>query len=364
MAMSPRSTVETSVFTELHADIVFFFLLIRSGIFSGLSSVQRRLFMKKALALFAVVLTLGLTVVDAEAARRLGGGKSTGMQRQTTTQPATGAPNNATPAQTAPATAAAPAAGVAPGAAAAAAPKRSWMGPIAGLAAGLGLAALASHFGFGEALANMMMIGLLVMGVLLLIGFVMRKRAAGQSPAMAGAGGMGTLRQSQPQQDGAAFRTDNVQQPRQGTSLIGSRIGSGVGSTAPVAAAGAGHIPADFDVASFTRNAKSNFLGLQAANDAGDLNRLREYLTPEMFEIVRADLLARGDVPLKTEVFGLDAQLLDVAEDADRYVVSVRFTGSVREEVGAPTEDLNEVWHLTKPRAGSGGWLVAGIQQA
>ena len=40
---------------------------------------------------------------------------------------------------------------------------------LAGLAAGLGLAALASHFGFGEQLANMMMIGLLIMVVMVVM---------------------------------------------------------------------------------------------------------------------------------------------------------------------------------------------------
>ena len=118
--------------------------------------------MRKTLALFAVVLTMGMTAMsfDAEAARRLGGGKSAGMQRQTTTAPPStpaatpNAPGQAAPAAGTAAAAAAPAA--------AAATKRSWMGPIAGLAAGLGLAALMSHLGLGEAFANMLMIGLLV----------------------------------------------------------------------------------------------------------------------------------------------------------------------------------------------------------
>ena len=60
----------------------------------------------------------------------------------------------------------------------------------------------------------------------------------------------------------------------------------------------------------------------------------------------------------------LQAQVLDVAEEADRYVVSVRFTGSVRDEQGATPEDLDEIWHLVKPRTGFGGWTIAGIQQA
>jgi predicted lipid-binding transport protein (Tim44 family) len=305
--------------------------------------------MKKAVALMAVVLTLGSTLaLDAEA-RRLGGGKTSGMQRQSVTAPAspTGTPGT-------PATATAPAAGstaaaAAPGAAAAAAPKRSWMGPVAGLAAGLGIAALASHFGFGEALANMLTIALVAFAVLALVGFVLRKRAQSQGPSLAGAGAGGP----------AAFRTNEALRPQQGGSLIGSRLGGGV--AAPVA--GTGTIPAGFDVAAFERNARDQFMALQAANDAGDLQRLRDYLTPDMFDVARAEVQSRGGATQHTEVFGLQAQVLDVAEEANQYVVSVRFTGSVREQPGAVPEDLDETWHLVKPRAGFGGWTIAGIQQ-
>jgi predicted lipid-binding transport protein (Tim44 family) len=125
-----------------------------------------------------------------------------------------------------------------------------------------------------------------------------------------------------------------------------------------------GTIPAGFDKAGFERTAKDQFVALQAANDARDLDRLRDYLSPEMFEAVRAEIAERGDAQQKTEVFGLNAQVLDVADEADRYVVSVRFTGSIRERFGADTEDLHEVWHLTKAKSGFGGWVIAGIQQA
>lgn len=311
--------------------------------------------MKKALALMAVVLTLGLAVtLDAEA-KRLGGGKSSGMQRQSVTAPAQ--TNGAAPTQAgqaAPATAGAAAA--APGAAAATA-KRSWMGPIAGLAAGLGLAALASHLGFGEAFANILMMGLLAVAVMAVVGYFLRKRA--QGPALAGAGAGAGPMGGQPTRPAAGLLRSPL--PQQGGSLIGSGIGSGLGGAA---ATGVGRIPADFDTGSFVRNAKAQFLALQSANDARDLDRLRDYLTPEMFEVVSADVLERGDVAQQTEVFGLEAQVLDVAEEADRYVVSVRFTGSVRDQHGAVPEDLDEVWHLTKPRTGFGGWVVAGIQQS
>ena len=327
--------------------------------------------MRKTLALVAVVLTLGMTAISMDAeAKRLGGGKSAGMQRQSVTAPPNTTGAAGVPGQTAPA-AGATAAAAAPGAAAAAGAKRSWMGPVAGLAAGLGIAALASHFGFGEALANMLTVALVVMAVLFVIGFVMRKRAAAQG-GLAGAGGVGNI--------GGAMRPQQAQdvayreaEPARGGSMIGSRVG-GAGTPWAPASAGVtggagvtgavGSIPADFDRAGFERTAKDQFVALQAANDAGDLDRLRDYLSPEMFEVVRGEIAERGDAPQKTEVFGLNAQVLDVADEADRYVVSVRFTGSIREQFGAETEDLHEVWHLSKAKSGFGGWVIAGIQQA
>ena len=330
----------------------------------------------KTMSLLAAVLALGLTlgVGDADAAKRLGGGKSAGMQREMTV----GKTPGATPAQapTAPmaATAAAPGAMAAAPAAAAAQSKRSWMGPLAGIAAGIGLAALASHFGFGEELASMMMIGLLVMVAVAVIGFIMRRRAAARQPAMAGAGaGTGGMFRDA-QTDAQASRGFDVSMPpvsspagaSAGSSLFGSTLGA---SAAPASAIGAGLaaapvIPADFDVEAFVRNAKVNFIRLQAANDAGNLDELREVTTSEMFAELKMDVMERGNAQQQTEVVSLAADVLEVVEEAARYVVSVRFTGQIREDKGAALEAFDEVWHLTKARTGSGGWLLSGIQQA
>jgi len=53
--------------------------------------------------------------------------------------------------------------------------------PAGRLAAGLGLAALASHFGFGGELASMLMMGLLAAGIMVAVGFFLRKRAAAKA---------------------------------------------------------------------------------------------------------------------------------------------------------------------------------------
>ena len=122
-------------------------------------------------------------------------------------------------------------------------------------------------------------------------------------------------------------------------------------------------LPAGFDAAGFLRGAKMNFVRLQMANDAGDVEQLREFTTPEMFEALAADLRTRAGTPQQTEVTGLEADVLEVATEGDRHWASVRFSGMVREHPGAQAEPFQEIWNLAKPADGSTGWLLAGIQQ-
>jgi predicted lipid-binding transport protein (Tim44 family) len=134
------------------------------------------------------------------------------------------------------------------------------------------------------------------------------------------------------------------------------------GEPPATSAATTGNIPAGFDVESFVRNAKVNFIRLQAANDAGNLDDIREFTTPEMFAEIKmemADHVAGG----QTDVVTINGEVLDVAEEASRYVVSVRFNGLIREAANAPAEPFDEIWHMVKPRDGSRGWVLAGIQQ-
>ena len=126
--------------------------------------------------------------------------------------------------------------------------------------------------------------------------------------------------------------------------------------------ASARRLPSDFDVTGFERQAKLNFIRLQATNDAGNLDDLREFTTPEMFEKLKADILARHGEPQQTDVLDVQAEVLEVDEEPSRYVVSVLYRGLIREEKDATAESINEVWHLEKPRHGSSGWLLAGIQ--
>lgn len=296
------------------------------------------------LVLSISVASLGLTTLDAEA-KRLGGGRPAGMQRQTPAQPA----NSATPTpQQAPKQAATPAPAT-PAAAQATPAKRSWLGPIAGLAAGLGLAALMSHLGMGEALGNFLTMALLAMVAVFAIRWIMGRMRGGAAtgPQLAGAGAPAGAAAWQ-----GSPEASNVT-PLQREALAPAPV-AGLSGAAATAALGT-------DAASFERIAKMIFVRMQAANDAADLEDLRKFTTPELFASLRLDLQERGAAQNQTDVVQLGAAVVDTAQEGNQQIVSVRFDGLIREDLGGAANPFAEVWHLVRPLDGSRDWAIAGI---
>ncbi len=292
-----------------------------------------------AISMTLASLMLVLAPADAEA-RRLGGGKAAGMQRQA--PPPSASPGN---------NAAAPAA-----AGAAATPKRNWMGPLAGLAAGFGLAALFSHLGMGEGLANFVMMALLAVVAFVAIRFLLRRFAGGAGqrqggPQLAGAGapGAGWQPQANPPQD--------VMQ-RQALDAAPAAAAAASGAAAAPATI---TLPGGMPAADFERLAKMVFIRMQAANDAGNVDDLRKFTTPELFASLRLDLQDRGSAAQQTDVVQIEAQVVDTAQEKGQDIVSVRFKGLIRESAEAGAEPFNELWHMVRPADGSGDWAIAGI---
>ena len=122
------------------------------------------------------------------------------------------------------------------------------------------------------------------------------------------------------------------------------------------------NIPAGFDVEAFLNEARRNFQRLQQANDRGDLARLRQVTTEDMFNTLKDDAAGHSGAQ-QTDVVTLNAALLEVVTEGELHWASVRFSGSIREEASAPAEPFEEIWHMRKPVNGSSGWLLAGIQQ-
>ncbi|MDB5868626.1 MAG: import inner rane translocase, subunit Tim44 [Polaromonas sp.] len=314
-------------------------------------------------AVFAVTLMLSGAGADA---KRLGGGGSVGKQSSNVTQRQAPA-NNATNSP------------AAPGAAAAAAPKKPWGAMLGGLAAGLGLAWLASSLGLGGAFAQIIMFALLALVVMVVIGFVMRKLKA------RGANAPDATRAQPPFAFQGAGHAPEATTPRNySSSNVGNdasarpweRSATAFDGIAPAAAGsmiGSGlagsqswGVPAGFDAEGFLNACKANFVTLQDAWDRSDIQNLRAMMTDDMLAQIKAQLADRethtGGVPNKTEVVMLNAQLLGIEELNDEYMASVEFSGMIKEDASAGASPFREVWNMTKPRSGGSGWLVAGVQ--
>jgi len=298
---------------------------------------------------------MALAIGDADAAR-LGGGRSMGSQRQSiapqkTTPPASAPSSNATADK--PVMPAQPNAVPARPATPTPAPSgmSRWLGPIAGIAAGLGLAALLSHFGLPEGMGSFLLLALLAIGGFFIIRMLFARRTASPAAPMQYAGAGRTL--DEPARSG-------VDSPAWGG---GGRV-EPVMTTNPAAADGAPakRIPPGFDVEGFARQAKQQFVRLQAAWDAGDLRALGEVMTPDMLAEMRRDLGTRGE-HRATEIVTLEAEVLEVVTEGDRHWASVRYSGLLREGGEPVPKPIDEVWNLSKPVDDSSGWLLAGIQQ-
>ena len=273
-----------------------------------------------------IMISMGFCPSQAEAAKRLGGGNSTGMQRQTVT-PQKSAVTTPSAAPVTPAAPAAPAG-------------NRWLGPIAGLAAGVGLGYLFSQGGFGGigSIISTLLIGLMVFGgVMLAIRFFM-KSPAPREPA-----------------GGVSNYTMLEQESVIGQSRTTSNIPTGP------------NIPYDFDSVNFIKHAKLSFINLQKANDLNDIEMLRDMSTDEMFAVFKSQLDLRLGAQQHTEVVTLNAELLEVVvetvQHVQMYVASVRFVGQIRDHGETVAMAFEEVWNLQKPITGSSGWTLAGIQQ-
>ena len=276
--------------------------------------------MKKFLMFFTIALTCLALFSTAAEARRLGGGSSFGKSRSMPSQQFRRAPESA-PTQ-------APTAN-----------RSKWLGPLAGLAVGAGLASMlgGGMGGMGGGMGSLLIMLVLVAGVIFLIG-KFKKSQLQSELQYAGGNKFNT--------------TDTSQNP----NYSGYGYANGV-------SVNASNIPADFPVESFLRNAKASFIRMQAANDRKDLNDIREYTTPEVFAEISMQMQERGNLAQQTDVLSINAELLEVANEGDYTISSVRFTGQLSENNNTP-ENVDEIWHIQKyTKEANTAWLLAGIQQ-
>jgi len=223
-------------------------------------------------------------------------------------------------------------------------------GILGGLAAGLGIGYLLSHFGLGEG-ASSLITGLLIA---MLAGFVIMLVIRKVLPALSGA----TNSTNVP----TGMQRSNVEQVSRHEPAF-TPAANAFGGVSKEPEPFQSTLPPGFDQQAFLENAKQYFVTLQKSWDQGDLASLREFTTPDMYATIQQDLAGRTDSANQTDVLTINAQLLGIETADGHYFCSVQFSGMIREQPGAAASDFSEIWNLSKPVEGPGGWVLAGITQ-
>ncbi|MBA6142783.1 MULTISPECIES: Tim44 domain-containing protein [Pseudomonas] len=273
----------------------------------------------------ALALCVGLTLSLDANAKRFGGGKSSGS-----------APIHQTRQATPTAPAAAP---TAPGRAAPAASGASrWLGPLAGLAAGGLLASMFMGDGFeGFQIMDFLIVALIAF---LVFRFIAARRRQ-QQPQMAMPGH-------------APMQREAHGQPAQ-PSVFG---GSAAAAAAPVINA-----PAWFNEQSFLAAARNHFQSLQQHWDANEMDKIAEFVTPQMLEFLKRERAELGDGFQSTYIDNLEVQLDGVDDRPDRTDATLTFRGVSKNSRFDQGELFSESWHMVRAPGENQPWLVAGIRQ-
>lgn len=317
--------------------------------------------MKKWIAILAIGLTMMSLSVSADAARRFGGGMSFGRSAPTL-QKATPAPSaginqqRVNPQQQQRQQQAAPAQQPRPQTAAPS-PMR---GMLMGLAAALGITALAHALGFGEGFAQFLMIALMALVafyvIRMLLGlFLVKRRPAGMPGHSAEAS------RQDPMQSRYDYVSSEPQSSQSTFSGSSPMAGSVLDELNNPTSAQKVELPADFNVEQFLKVAEANFAKMQKAWDTGNVTSLSDFTTDEVFRTVTHQLRERGAQDYQTEIVTLKSDFRGIVRDGEEYLAGVHFDGTLN--VSGEAERVDETWILTKPIHGQGGWLLAGIHQ-
>ncbi|MBP2604239.1 Tim44 domain-containing protein [Acinetobacter calcoaceticus] len=318
------------------------------------------------------ILMAALAISPLAEAKRAGGGKSHGMARSTTSSQSYQQPRQVTPAQQ-PATApqrsgpgvgsmvAAGVAGAAVGAVAAnaLADDKPTSTEHQATQAGTDQAAQAQEEKKGGIPGWIWVLLAAALAFFVFRKLGAKKKLAGNNPYAPNNGGQNPFGRSAAPQATPRNAGDN-------TNIFGHSVTGGASTQAPfggVTTSNGNQLPDGSEPAAFLRIARQRFNHIQSMNTASNIEEIRRYLTPELYTSMYNDIMENQDQDV-AEFSNLNAMVVDSATENGQYVVSVRFTGNVSEDLNSLPQPFTEIWHFVKPAGSQQDWVVAGIQQA
>lgn len=121
-----------------------------------------------------------------------------------------------------------------------------------------------------------------------------------------------------------------------------------------------GAVPAWFNRDRFLDDAKQHFTNLQKAWDANNLDEIQTFVTPELYNLLKAER-AKQPSDNQTEIVRLFAELGNVQQFGQQAEASVLFHGVIREN--GQQSEFNELWHLKREVRDQSPWFIQGIEQ-
>jgi predicted lipid-binding transport protein (Tim44 family) len=183
-----------------------------------------------------------------------------------------------------------------------------------------------------------------------------KKKLAANNPYAPNNGGQNNFGHQTPPQA-------NAHQTGHNTNIFGQSVAGGAATQAPFGGASMSNgnqLPDGTEPAAFLRVARQRFNHIQSVNSASNVEEIRRYLTPELFNSMYQDIMANQDQDV-AEFSNLNAMVADTATENGQYVVSVRFTGTVSEDLNSLPQPFTEIWHFVKPAGSQQDWVVAGL---
>tara|TARA_A100001011_G_C14300043_1_gene840331 strand:+ start:1913 stop:2833 length:921 start_codon:yes stop_codon:yes gene_type:complete len=225
-----------------------------------------------------------------------------------------------------------------------------FMAPLAGLAAGFGLAALASYMGVGEELMGLLLIILAFMAVFFVFRYF-QKISRNK-----------TVFETVPEsfnKSNLSSETDNEINKKKTTliPLKDSKICD----------------PTSLNITqeeknTFLENSKKQFIELQNIWDSGDIEKLKSFCTDEMAQILRNQISEIKNTVNITSITELNASWegdnFSVIQNEKMFEeIYINFYGMVRESKDDVAKEFSEIWTLQRVKSSDQGWLLAGISQ-
>ena len=304
--------------------------------------------MKRFFSLVAILLVTVAVTPIAEA-KKFGGGKSFGKSFKTAPAPKQQNTNSIRQDQTGKKTAAA---------------NSSKKGLMGGLLGGLLAGGLLAAF-FGGAFEGIQFMDILIMGLIAFLAFkflrgmlgakqgsMNQQNGRGQQPAF---GGMGQNKYEQPKQQPNVHNFEQAQPQSQPQGAAGG-FGFGAQSDVPH------NYPPGFDQAAFINGSREHYRTLQGAWNHNELNTIEEYVSPSLFEDLKAERnKLEGDQ--HTDVMYVDAEIVRADHDGSKAQLSLQFSGRYRDTADGIEEDITDIWHLERDlTTDNAPWLIVGIQ--